>query len=310
MKMFLTFLFGSIIGIFSAQTSSHQLNSLVKRIDSLTNLIQLERASNHERISDLKKQLQEKENQLALLGQQLGTKKIEPNVSISDLNKTYQTILIGKQTWMKENLNVSFFRNGDPIPEAKTNEEWIAAGTQGNPAWCHYGNDPKNDEKYGKLYNWYAVSDPRGLAPVGWKIPEFEHFNLLDTYLWGDVGVKLKNESGWDSWYVEERCKVCLGWTDDQKRAKKCSLCNNKGVHKSKTKSGNGTNSSGFTALPGGFRNPNGEFEKLGQQCYLWSSTPQYSLYGRYRILSNMEDELIMNYTIKDFGMSVRCLKE
>jgi uncharacterized protein (TIGR02145 family) len=81
-------------------------------------------------------------------------------------------------------------------------------------------------------------------------------------------------------------------------------------VRISKSNIGNGTNSSGFSALPGGFRNSTGEFEKIGQQCNLWSSTPQYTLYGRYRTLINMENELLMNYATKDLGMSVRCLKE
>jgi uncharacterized protein (TIGR02145 family) len=292
-----------------SQTSSPKLSSLIKRIDSLTTLIQNERTENQERINELKKQLSEKEHQLVLLEKQYGVIKVEAK-GILDQNKTYQTVLIGKQIWMKENLNVSFFLNGDPIPEAKTKEEWLSAGKQGKPAWCHYENDPKYEGKYGKLYNWYAVTDQRGLAPIGWKIPEFEDLNLLDTYLWGDVGLKMKNDSGWNSWNVEERCKACIGWTEDQKRAKKCSSCNNKGVRISKTNSGNGTNSSGFTGLPGGFRNSNGEFEKIGQQCLLWSSTPQFTMYGRYRILSNMEDELIMNYGTKDIGMSIRCLKE
>ena len=292
-----------------SQTSSPKLSSLIKRIDSLTTLIQNERTENQERINELKKQLSEKEHQLVLLEKQYGVMKVEAK-GILDQNKTYQTVLIGKQIWMKENLNVSFFRNGDPIPEAKTKEEWLSAGKQGKPAWCHYENDPKYEGKYGRLYNWFAVCDPRGLAPIGWKIPEFEDMNLLDTYLWGDVGLKLKNDSGWSSWNVEERCKACIGWTEDQKRSKKCNSCNNKGVRISKTNSGNGTNSSGFSALPGGFRNSNGEFEKVGQQCLLWSSTPQFTMYGRYRILSNMEDELIMNYGTKDIGMSIRCLKE
>jgi uncharacterized protein (TIGR02145 family) len=286
------------------------LTSLIKRIDSLSTLIQNERIENQERIIQLKKQLTEKEQQLKLLEQQYVIRPSEStNLSINS-NKKIEMVSIGKQTWMKENLNVAFFRNGDPIPEAKSKEEWISAGKQGKPAWCHYYNDPKNDEKYGKLYNWYAVIDSRGLAPIGWRIPEFDDMNLLDTYLWGDVGLKLKNESGWNSWNVEERCRACIGWTDDQRRSKKCTSCNNKGVRISKTNSGNGTNSSSFSALPGGFRNSNGEFEKVGQQCFLWSSTPQFTMYGRYRILSNMDDELIMNYATKDVGMSIRCLKE
>ncbi len=309
-KIIISFLLLFVISISFTQTQTPQIGELIKRVDSLSNLLHSERVENQERILELKKQLIEKEDQLTQLEKQFGNGKIESVNSISEIKKEEKTIAIGKQIWMTENLNVTHFRNGDPIPEAKTKDEWVTANKQGKPVWCYYENDPKNDGKYGRLYNWFAVSDTRGLAPIGWKIPEFEDLNLLDTYLWGDVGLKLKNDSGWSSWNVEERCKACIGWTEDQKRSKKCNSCNNKGVRISKTNSGNGTNSSGFSALPGGFRNSNGEFEKVGQQCYLWSSTPQFSMYARYRILSNMDNELIMNYGAKDIGMSIRCLKE
>ncbi len=310
MKIAHSIVFYFLFSLCFGQTRTPQLGELIKRVDSLTNLINSERAENQDRILDLKNQIKQKEEQISLLEKQLVKGNAQSTNSSNGILKNENSVAIGKQVWMQNNLNVTFFRNGDVISEAKTKEDWITAGKQGKPAWCHYDNDPKNDEKYGKLYNWHAVSDPRGFAPVGWKIPNFEDMNLLDTYLWGDVGLKLKNDSGWNSWNVEERCKACIGWTEDQKKLKKCPSCNNKGVRISKTNSGNGTNSSGFSALPGGFRNSIGEFEKLGQQCYLWSSTPQYTLYGRYRILSNMDNELIMNYATKDFGMSVRCLKE
>ena len=72
-----------------------------------------------------------------------------------------EEIKIGKQIWMKLNLDVEVFRNGDPIPHAKTDEEWVKAGEQKKPAWCYYKNAGIYGEKYGKLYNWYAVNDPR-----------------------------------------------------------------------------------------------------------------------------------------------------
>jgi uncharacterized protein (TIGR02145 family) len=86
-------------------------------------------------------------------------------------NAVAQQIKIGTQTWAKKNLNVSTFKNGEVIPEAKTIEEWVKAGDDKKPAWCYYNNDPANDSIYGKLYNWYAVNDIRGLAPKGWHIP-------------------------------------------------------------------------------------------------------------------------------------------
>ena len=82
----------------------------------------------------------------------------------------------GPQVWMRKNLDVSTFRNGDPIPYAKTAEEWKAAGDNKQPAWCYYDNDTVNFKKYGGLYNWYAVNDPRGLAPEGYHIPTDEEW--------------------------------------------------------------------------------------------------------------------------------------
>jgi uncharacterized protein (TIGR02145 family) len=93
-----------------------------------------------------------------------------------------QTVTYGAQVWSSKNLNVSRFRNGDLIPEAKTTEQWEKAGKNGQPAWCYYNNDTSMGSKYGKLYNWYAVNDPRGLAPVGWHIAgNAEWGDLVET---------------------------------------------------------------------------------------------------------------------------------
>lgn len=91
----------------------------------------------------------------------------------------YKTIKVGKKKWMKNNLNVVFFRNGDTIPEAKTNEEWLNAQKERKPAWCYYENDPQNGEKLGRLYNWYAVTDKRGLAPRGFRIANKKDWDIL-----------------------------------------------------------------------------------------------------------------------------------
>jgi len=109
-----------------------------------------------------------------------------------------QTVAIGNQTWMMENLNVSKFRNGDRIPQAKTSEEWVKAGETMQPAWCYYDNDPKNEKKYGKLYNHFAVSDARGLAPEGYHVATFDDWTYLEDNLkcGGEGGWKLRNASG------------------------------------------------------------------------------------------------------------------
>lgn len=98
---------------------------------------------------------------------------------------------IGNQIWMAANLDVATFRNGDPIPEAKTNEEWIDAANAKRPAWCYYDNDPVNGKKYGRMYNWYAVNDPRGLAPAGWHIPSLEEWIQFEKSVEGNVAKML-----------------------------------------------------------------------------------------------------------------------
>ena len=91
--------------------------------------------------------------------------------------------IIGEQIWMTKNLNLEKFRNGDPIPQVKTQAQWKKAREEKKPAWCYYNNDPVNGVKFGKLYNWFAVTDPRGLAPKGWHIPNEEEWKQLVKYL-------------------------------------------------------------------------------------------------------------------------------
>jgi uncharacterized protein (TIGR02145 family) len=112
--------------------------------------------------------------------------------------REYKTVTIGSQKWMAENLQVSTFRNGDPIPEAKTADDWLQAYKDEKAAWCYYDNDPKNGEKFGKLYNWYAVNDPRGLAPDGWHVATDKEWQSLITALGGMQAAfaKIKDSEG------------------------------------------------------------------------------------------------------------------
>ncbi len=184
-------------------------------------------------------------------------------------------VTIGKQVWMSENLNVDKFRNGDPIPEAKTVEEWEKAGENQQPAWCYYNNNPANGAKYGKLYNWYAVNDKRGLAPVGYHIPSDEEWTILTDYLGGEdlAGTKMKSTSGWEE-------------------------------------NGYGTNESGFSGLPGGGRNDYGPFDDIGKLGYWWSSTEGITGAAWYRDLNFKNGNVYRyNYDKRD-GFSVRCLRD
>jgi len=196
--------------------------------------------------------------------------------------QTPNEVQIGTQIWMTKNLDVSKFRNGDPIPEAKTDEEWKKAGENKQPAWCYYENDPANGAKYGKLYNWYAVDDARGLAPVGWKIPTNTEWDQLTDALGGEAlaGGKLKSKEGW-------------------------------------LENGNGTDNVGFNGLPCGRRAAN-SFIDRGYYGFWWSSSfsdKKSPLFGDelkfafYRFLNFSGDKIWEEYKLMDYGHSVRCIK-
>ena len=196
---------------------------------------------------------------------------------------TSSSVKIGEQEWMTENLNLDHFENGDIIPEAKTGEEWGKAGENKQPAWCYYDNDISNGEKYGKLYNFYAVSDPRGLAPKGWHLPTDAEWTNLKNYLTanghnGTEGTALKATSGWDD--------------------------------KVDGTSGNGTDDYGWLGLPGGGRSFNGHFNTIGSFGYWWSSSQASTGLAWYRSLLYYFGFVSSYFTNKRDGFSVRCLRD
>jgi len=177
------------------------------------------------------------------------------------------TIVIGTQQWSRENLDVVTYRNGDIIPQVTDETTWNSLTTG---AWCYYNNDPAN-AKYGKLYNWYAVNDPRGLAPAGWHIPTNSEWGILidklNSYP-GDLDKKLK--------------AVGTVWS------------NNTGA----------TNESGFTGLPGGTR-AGGSFSRLGLIGMWWSAGTCAYAYLEYTI-----SDLRRSGSNSEFGISVRCIRD
>jgi uncharacterized protein (TIGR02145 family) len=117
------------------------------------------------------------------------------------INSGYaQSVIVGQQVWSIKNLDVSNFRNGDLIPEAKTDAEWKNAGKNKGPAWCYYDNNPGNGVKYGKLYNYYAVHDNRGLAPKGWHVMTSDEWREVINFI-GDYEdlSPLRSTSGWEN---------------------------------------------------------------------------------------------------------------
>jgi uncharacterized protein (TIGR02145 family) len=198
------------------------------------------------------------------------------SAAINHLPDDHRSVKIGNQVWMLENLTVDHFRNGDPIPHAVTGDEWVQAGKEGKPAWCYYENREDNGVKYGRLYNWYAVTDTRGLAPKGWHVATDAEWRMVTDHLGGEdaAGTKMKSNSGWPG---EE---------------------------------GNGTNESGFSGLPGGSRNLFGEFAYGEQAGYWWTSTAQDHELAWYRVIDRSPWYVYRTNYSKANGLSVRCVKE
>ena len=182
-------------------------------------------------------------------------------------------VTIGTQTWDKCNLNVTTYRNGDPIPEVTDPAVWATLTTG---AWCHYNNDPLNEPIYGKLYNWYAVSDPRGLAPLGKSVPTDGEWTTLTTFLGGEsvAGGKMK-ETGLCHWLSPN--------TD-------------------------ATNTSGWTGLPVGFRYFYGPFTGIGFGGIWWSLSEVNTFDAWSRDLGYNTGSVNRTNSDKRFGFSVRCL--
>ena len=111
---------------------------------------------------------------------------------------SYQNIQIGEQIWLTQNLNTSKFINGDEINEAKTIDEWVRAGSNKSPAWCYYNSDPNNGPIYGKLYNWFAFSDPRGFLNPNWRIPDEKDWEILTNFINGkDPSLRITFFENW-----------------------------------------------------------------------------------------------------------------
>jgi uncharacterized protein (TIGR02145 family) len=188
---------------------------------------------------------------------------------------TLGDVTIGTQTFMGCNLNVDTYRNGDPIPEVKLNNDWFSLTTG---AWCYYDNVTANGVIYGKLYNWYAVNDPRGLAPVGYHVPTSAEFTTLADYLGGLLvaGGPMK-QTGTDLW-----------------------VSPNEGA----------TNTSGFTSIPGGLRTQTSGFNSLGYGAFFWTSTATSSTEAIFRANASNYGYLNQGALNKETGLSVRLIKD
>ena len=199
---------------------------------------------------------------------------------------TIKSVKIGTQTWMSENLNITAFRNGEQIPEAKSVEEWKKADKNKQPTWCYYNFDPNNGIKYGKLYNFYVLKDTRGIAPVGWKVPLAKDYEIFQS---DKIAEKLKSKTDWEN--SELLGKVCG------------SYCN-------------GNNLSGFNAKPSSYTAEiyNGNtfyYFCRNDNCFLWTGEIQNTFDNGYGIeISSQSWASLNEITLNFAGLSIRCIKE
>ncbi|MGB4292750.1 MAG: fibrobacter succinogenes major paralogous domain-containing protein [Bacteroidales bacterium] len=187
----------------------------------------------------------------------------------------YDTVVIGTQVWLKENLKTTRFRDGTPIPLVTDNNKWASMTSA---AYCWYNNNPVYKDNYGALYNWYAVRT--NICPVGWHVPSKEEWETLINYLGGmDIAYcKLRDSKFWQFY---------------QSNPPRCN---------------NIFNESGFTARPGGARSSNdGTSNGIGTYGYWWTSSGTGEnawiieiYYGSY---------LTIKPTFKKCGLSIRCIK-
>lgn len=198
-----------------------------------------------------------------------------PSVNtVSDIDgNIYNIVEIGEQFWMSENLKTTKYCNGDLISNITDNNLWSNTNVG---AWSNYSNLSENVDSYGKLYNWLAITDERNVCPCGWHVPSDDEWTVLVDYLGGELvaGGKMK---GFNLWINPNT---------------------------------NANNSSGFSAMPSGRRNANGEFQFINSRGYFWSSTlsSTNSVYSRF--LVNTDGVIYRDIFSSNIGKAVRCIKD
>jgi uncharacterized protein (TIGR02145 family) len=202
--------------------------------------------------------------------------------SVSYQGYDYTTVLIGEQCWFAENLRNENYDNGDAIPSNLSDSDW---GNTTSGATAVYDESASNLETYGRLYNWYAVDDERGLCPSGWHVPTDGEWMTMEMAL--GMSESAANGTGWRGMDQGTQMKTTYGWNGG----------------------GNGTNSSGFSGLPGGARGSSGNFYGAGGDGYWWGSSPDgSSAWDRY--LDDYYEGVYRNLINPRSGFSVRCVRD
>jgi len=208
--------------------------------------------------------------------------------TVTDIDgNVYQTVKIGDQLWMAENLKVTHYRNGDAIPNVTDSTDW---GNLTTGAYCNYYNDANNATTYGRLYNWYAVNDSRNIAPEGWHVPSDEEWKTLEMYL------------GMSQSDADDSGRRGTGVGGKMKEA---------GTEHWNSPNTGATNESGFSALPGGYRSYKGTYYYgRGYFAHFWSSTEYDSDGAWYRDLYYNDSGVWRGYINERDGVSVRCVRD
>ncbi len=203
--------------------------------------------------------------------------------SITDIDgNVYKTIVIGSQWWMAENLKVSKYNNDDDIPHLTDATEW-AETEEG--AYCYYGNRSSFADTYGNLYNWYTAQDEREVCPSGWHIATDEDWITMEKF---------------------------LGMSDSEAVRMTAWRGTNEG-DKLKDKSFGGNNSSGFTALATGYRDPEGIFKAMGTDNDYWTSTANENEGNTEGVLHgflNTQSSVVRNFHVPGYGFCIRCVRD
>jgi len=225
------------------------------------------------------------------------TKPASDTVSDIDGN-TYKTVIIGDQEWMAENLRVSKYNNGDAIPAGLSGTDW---GSTTSGAYAVYNNDDDMLEAYGKLYNWFAVEDSRGLCPEGWSVPSDEDWTQLVNYI-SDQGFPNESDNPNGAANALKSCRQ-----EDSPEGGDCDTSehprwNSNGTH-------HGFDEFGFSGFPGGVRYSSGSFYSIGGNGFWWSSSESSSLNAWSRTMTRLNG-IVSRYDYpKGTGFSVRCFK-
>jgi uncharacterized protein (TIGR02145 family) len=220
------------------------------------------------------------------------TAQFNPNITydtVRDIDgNIYKTLSIGNQTWMAENLRTTHYRNGDLIPNIKGDKDLNEWNNRTSGALCSYKNTTDLDSiaTFGYLYNGYAIIDTRNIAPEGWHIPTETEWDSLETVIAAGEAITDIYGNAVAGGKMKEAGSVHWGYAN------------------------HADNSSGFTALPGGFRQAyQGSFNHIGYQCMLWSSTSNYTNSLMIREMSPDFFSISRSQIVNNCGLSVRCIK-